>query len=96
MTEVTYHTHLHQWLRLSTFIARAPGSNPGWGTTILQAMCLSLKTNYKKKKNPEIMRLFARLHKVSRKVTTITMSEKKSINLWIYRKKVGGTGVVMF
>ena len=42
------------------------------------------------------MRLFARLHKVSRKVTAITMSEKKAINLWIYRKKVGGTGVVMF
>ena len=72
--------------------------NPGWGTTILQAMCLSLKTNYQKKKknNPEIMRLFARLHKVSRKVTTITMSKKKSTNLWIYRKKVGGTGVMMF
>ena len=50
----------------------------------------------KKKKNPEIMRLFARLHKVSRKVTTITMSKKKSTNLWIYRKKVGGTGVMMF
>ena len=42
------------------------------------------------------MRLFARLHKVSRKVTTITMSKKKSTNLWIYRKKVGGTGVMMF
>ena len=54
------------------------------------------KNKLQKKKNPEIMRLFARLHKVSRKVTTITMSEKKSINLWIYRKKVGGTGVVMF
>ena len=42
------------------------------------------------------MRLFARLHKVSRKFTTITMSKKKSTNLWIYRKKVGGTGVMMF
>ena len=42
------------------------------------------------------MRLFARLRKVSRKVTTITMSEQNSINLWIYRKKAGGTGVMMF
>ena len=42
------------------------------------------------------MRLFARLHKVNRKVTTITMSKQKSINLWIYRKKAGRTGVMMF
>ena len=65
-------------------------------------MGLSLKTNYQKKKKkkkknkPEIMRLFTRLHKVSRKVTTTAMSEKKSINLWIYRKKVGGKVVTMF
>ena len=42
-----------QWLGLCTFIARALGSIPGWGTKILQALKHNRKQKARSPKQPE-------------------------------------------
>jgi len=42
-----------QWLGLCTFIARALGSNPGWGTKIPQALKHNQKQKARSPKQPE-------------------------------------------
>ena len=40
VTNVSENALRVQWLRLHSFTAEGPGSIPGWGTKILQAVCV--------------------------------------------------------